>query len=180
MKNIFLKTISGTALAILMLTMLVHVRMSAQEPATEEKTDVQTQEDSLARRENTKKLEGSWNTLVTPRNCVTGVPMTTSPSMLTFMRGGTLQETGTRIAPSLRGPGHGIWSYDSRGQYTATFQFFRFNADGTLAGRQIVIQHTTLSPDGDSFTAVSTARILDVNGNVIQNNCSTGVGTRFE
>jgi len=37
-----------------------------------------------------------------------------------------------------------------------------------------------LSRFGSSFTVTTTAQILDVNGNVIANNCSTGVGTRFE
>ncbi len=113
---------------------------------------------------------------------MTGVPMPTTPSMLTFMQGGTMQETGTRIAPSLRGPGHGVWRSlaEFHPQYTATFQFFRFNADGTLAGRQIVIQQTTLSADGNSFTSSATAQVLDADGNVISNGCSNGVGTRFE
>ncbi len=102
--------------------------------------------------------------------------------MLTFMQGGTMQETGSRIAPSLRGPGHGVWRNVSEfhPQYTSTFQFFRFNADGTHAGRQIVRQQIELSNDGNSFTSSATAQVLDVNGNVTANNCSNGIGTRFE
>ena len=175
MKNTFLKTIVGAALAILMTAGFAQIWVFAQEDIVKE-----NKSDLAERRENTRRLEGSWNVQVTPRNCQTGVPMTTTPSMLTFMRGGTMQETGSRISPSLRGPGHGIWSYESRHQYTAKFQFFRFNADGTLAGRQIVMQHTTLSNDGNSFTSSATAQVLDVNGNVTANNCSDGVGTRFE
>jgi len=186
MKNTFLKTFGGTLLVILMLTMFPQISVSAQEDIiNEEKSDEQmeeqTPEDSSARRANARKLEGSWNVLVTPRNCQTGVPMgTTTPSMLTFMRGGTMQETGTRIAPPLRAPGHGVWSYQSRRNYTATFQFFRFNADGTLAGRQIVIQQTTLSQNGNSFTSSATGQVLDAGGNIISSGCSNGVGTRFE
>ena len=180
MKNTFLKTIGTAALAILMTAGFAQIWVSAQNAKTEEKLDDQTQEDSATRRENTRKLEGSWNVQVTPYNCVTGVPATTTPSMLTFMRGGTMQETGSRIAPTLRAPGHGIWTYESRNHYTAKFQFFRFNADGTLAGRQIVTQQTTLSSDGNSFTSSATAQVLDVNGNIIANNCSNGAGTRFE
>ncbi|MEP6923508.1 MAG: hypothetical protein ABI954_03505, partial [Pyrinomonadaceae bacterium] len=161
MKNTILKTIGGMTLAILMMMLLMQISVPAQGIINEGKSDEQTKEDSSAQRANARKLEGSWNVQVTPYNCQTGVSMTTTPSMLTFMRGGTMQEFGTRISPSLRGPGHGIWSYESRRQYIATFQFFRFNADGTLAGRQIVIQQTTLSHDGNSFTGNSTAQILD-------------------
>lgn len=181
MKNTFLNKIVGTALAILMLTVFAQVRVSAQvEINNEDQSKEQTQEDLFWRRENTRKLEGSWNTQLTPYNCQTGVPLTTTPSMLTFMRGGTMMEFGTRNSPTLRGPGQGVWTYNGRRQFTAHFQFFRFNADGTFAGRQIVTQNTTLSYDGNNFTASSTAQILDVNGNVIQNNCSNAVGTRFE
>lgn len=162
MKNTILKTIGATALAILMMATFAQISGSAQEKTT---------------------LEGSWNHLVTPRNCLTSVPMgTTTPSMLTFMQGGTMSEFGTRNSPTLRGPGHGVWSSASEfhPQYTATFQFFRFNADGTFAGRQIVMQETTLSPDGNSYTSTGTGQVLDAVGNVIANTCSSGTATRFE
>ncbi len=64
--------------------------------------------------------------------------------------------------------------------YTTAFQFFRFNADGTLAGRLIARQQIEVSHDGESYTATSTSQVLDVNGNVIATNCATGIGTRFQ
>lgn len=184
MKNTFLKTIGATALAILMMAMFTNISVSAQNKVEEVQSEAPTDEIFPFPRprddDNPRALEGSWNTQVTPYNCQTGVPLTTTPSMLTFMRGGTMMEFGTRNSPTLRGPGQGVWTYNGRRQFTARFQFFRFNADGTLAGRQIVTQNTTLSYDGNNFTSSATAQILDVNGNVIQNNCSNGVGTRFE
>ncbi|MEP6703451.1 MAG: hypothetical protein ABJB34_01475 [Acidobacteriota bacterium] len=175
MKNTFSKIIGFTALAILMLTVLGQGSVSAQD-AGEKGSDSQ----ALISGPGARGLEGSWDVLVTPYNCLTGVPATTTPSMLTFNQGGTMTEIGSRIAPSLRGPGHGVWFHGVNGEFSGTFQFFRFNADGTLAGRQVVIQSIMLDRDGNGFTSESTAKVLDVAGNVLSRNCSAGVATRFE
>ncbi len=180
MKNTFLKTIGSMTLAILMITAFAQIRVSAQEDdlMNDEKSDIQA--DSSERRANAKKLEGVWDIQVTGRNCQTGTAIRTFPSMFTMMYGGTMKEWGSGNAPSTRGSGHGVWSFVSGRNYTSAFQFFRFNADGTLAGKQIIRQQIELSPDGNGFTSSATAQVLDVNGNVIATNCSTGVGTRFE
>jgi hypothetical protein len=179
MKNTFLKTI-GTALAILMLVMFAQTSVSAQDNNNEEIV-TPTLKDSSTRSENNKKLEGSWNVLVTPRNCLTGVPIAaTTPSVLTYNYGGTMMEFGTRNSPTLRSPGQGIWSQESARHYTSAFQFFRFNADGTLAGRQIIRQEIELSESGDEFTGIATGQVLDAAGNVISSGCTIGIATRFE
>ncbi|MGH9947165.1 MAG: hypothetical protein ACRD6X_08205, partial [Pyrinomonadaceae bacterium] len=82
--------------------------------------------------------------------------------------------------PSTRSAGYGVWSYSSNGQYSSAFQFFIYNADGTLAGRQINRAQIALSHDGNSLTNSGTAQILDINGNVTMNRCSSATGTRFE
>jgi hypothetical protein len=179
MKNTILETIGGIALAVLMLVTFAHIWVSAQDKSNEE-SSTQAKEDSSDQSRNAGALEGVWNVQITRLNCQTGSVIGTAPAILTFTRGGTMSDAGTQVVPSLRGPGHGIWNYVSRGQFTGAFQFFRFNADGTLAGRQIVRQQIELSDDGSSITNTSTAQVLDVNGNVIANNCSTGTGTRFE
>jgi hypothetical protein len=180
MKNTIMKTIGQAMLAILMLAAVAQISVSAQDIINEEKPDAQTQEELSERRQNTRKLEGSWNHQGTRLNCQTGAVIGTFSAMFTFNRGGTFWESGTQLSPALRSSSHGLWSYESNGNYVTAFQFFRFNADGTLAGRQIVRQQIELSKDGDSYTATATAQVLDVNGNVIANNCSAGTGTRFE
>ncbi len=179
MKNTILKTIGTMTLAMLMLAAFTQISVSAQDIITEEKSDEQT-EDLSARLANTKGLEGSWNVQVTGRNCQTGAAIRTFPSMLTFMRGGTMVEWGSATVPSTRGSGQGVWSNQFDLSYSSSFQFFRFNADGTLAGRQIVRQQIVLNPFDGSFTSTAIAQILDAGGNVIATNCSTGIGTRFE
>jgi hypothetical protein len=181
MKNTFLKTIGAAMLAILMLATFAHTSASAQEDIINEETgDGQKQENASTRSAHAGKLEGSWNHQGTRLNCQTGAVLGTFPALFTFTRGGTFWESGTQISPALRSPSHGVWSYESRRTYRTAFQFFRFNADGALAGRQIVRQQIELSADGNSYTATATAQVLDVNGNVIANNCASGTGTRFE
>lgn len=180
MKNTISKTI-GTMLAMLMLTVFTQISVSAQNVITEEKSGEQTQEEDAAmRRENTRRLEGSWNHQGMRLNCATGAVLGTFQAMFTFNRGGTFWESGTQTSPALRSSSHGLWSYQSNRRYTTAFQFFRFNADGTHAGRQIVRQQIQMSSDGNSYTATATAQVLDVNGNVTANNCAAGTGIRFE
>lgn len=167
-----------SAMAVLMLATFTHISVSAQD--NDVKSDEQKQEELLSRRENARRLEGSWNNQGTRLNCQTGAVIGTFQAMLTFARGNTMWDAGTQISPALRSPSNGVWYYEGGRNYESAFQFFRFNVDGTLAGRQIVRQHIQLSRDGNSYTATATAQVLDVNGNVIQNNCSSGIGTRFE
>jgi hypothetical protein len=159
--NNILKTVRKLALPILLVAMFSPISVPAQDT------------------EGDKKLEGSWNHAGTRIDCVTGQPIGTFSSMFTFSRGGTFWEAGTQMSPSLRSPSHGVWSHDSGRLYTTAFQFFRFNADGTLAGRLIVRQEIEVSDDRESYTATSTSQVLDVNGNVIATNCARGIGTRF-
>jgi hypothetical protein len=182
MKNTITKTI-GMMLAILMLTVFTQISATAQEDiVNEEKSVEQTQEEedlSLQRR-NARALEGVWNHTNTRRNCATGEAIQTFAVMHTYMRGGTMSDWGAGSPPSLRSKGQGIWNYQSRRNYITAFQFFRFNADGTYAGKQVVREQIQLSSSGNSYNATATAQVFDAGGNVIANNCSTGTATRFE
>ena len=155
--------IGRAALGVLILPMFAQMLVLAQEP-----------------RDEYRKLEGSWNTVVTRLNCTTGAVLGTFPAMFTYSQGGTFWEAGTNTPPTLRGPSHGFWNFESRGMYTAAFQFFRFNADGTLAGRAIVRQRIQLSDDWTTYGSIARTQLLDVSGNVIATNCSSGFSTRFE
>ena len=157
-----LKTVGKLALPILLVAMFSQFSVAAQD------TD------------GDKKLEGSWNHAGTRLDCATGQPLGTFSSMFTFSRGGTFWEAGTQMSPSLRSPSHGVWSHESGRLYSSAFQFFRFNVNGTLAGRLIVRQEIEVSDDGESYTATSTSQVLDIDGNVIATNCAAGIGTRFQ
>lgn len=177
MKNKFLKTIGGTMLAILMVTMFTQISVSAQDSNNEE-SNAQIRENASS--ENADRLEGVWNVQVTRRDCQTGAVIGIGPAILTFIRGGTMHDFGTGRPPSTRSPGYGVWSSNANGQYTDAFQFFIYHSDGTLGGRQIVREQIQLSSDGNSLTNSAATQILDVNGNVTSTRCSTATGTRFQ
>ncbi len=159
MKNTMLKTIGMMALALLMLAIFAQISVSAQVIGG---------------------LEGVWNLQLTRRDCQTGAVIGTGQAILTFVSGGTMHDFGTGRSPATRSPGYGIWSSSSNGQYTDAFQFFLFHSDGTFGGRQIVREQIQLSSDGNSLTNSAATQILDVNGNVTSNRCSTATGTRFQ
>jgi hypothetical protein len=162
MKTTFLKSIGGTALALLVLVGGMQISVSGQ--------DNKGLEPSLV---------GVWLTQVTRRNCDTGEPIgATSQSQLTFAEGGTLLET---IGPSIfRSPGNGIWKREHGwNEYSFALRFMRFDAAGSFTGSGVVRGALTLDETGDHYTSTATNDILDVNGNVIGSGCATSVSTRF-
>ena len=179
MRNTFLKTIGTAALTILMLTAFALTSVSAQDKTDEQQTDEQTQKDSYQNR-NARLLEGSWNVQVTRRNCQTGEAVVSFPTMSTFNRGGTMQDYGIAMAPTGRGPGHGVWSYHSGRRFTNNFQFFLFGADGSHTGRQIIRRQIEVSRFGSTYTATGAVEVFNTVGTVIATVCTTEIATRFE
>jgi hypothetical protein len=128
------------------------------------------------------KIEGAWNVNVTVRNCMTGQPVATVYRMLTFAEDGVIQEFAAffnPLTPALRGPGQGVWSHLTNGNYSYDVQFFRLNADFTLAGWNRERREVVVDVSGTTFTATGTAQIFDVNGNLLATGCATETGTRL-
>ena len=183
MKNTLTKTIGGMALAILMLAAFAQVRVSAQDDTkTEDQNTAQMTEDLSAHRGNDRSLTGVWQTVVTPRNCQTGLPVAPDfQGLLTFNKGGTVAEIASGGNPILRSPGHGIWGRGNGWRsYDLKFIFLRFNSSGVLIGKQKVTQTIELGANGNESTSAGTVEVLDLNGNVIGSGCSTSTATRFE
>ena len=126
-----------------------------------------------------RSLVGVWVTEVTRRNCVTGDPIATSRTQVTFAEGGTLLET---IGPSVsRSPGNGIWKREQGwNEYSFLLRFMRYDASGAFTGSGIVRAAITLDETGDHLTSTATNDVLDINGNVIGSGCATSVSTRFQ
>lgn len=124
-------------------------------------------------------VEGVWESTITIRDCASGAVIRTFKGVNTFHRGGTLSDTNNG-APTARGPGAGIWrASGTAGNYTASFRFYRYNADGTLAGTQRVNRSFTLAADGNSTTGTIAAQVLDTADNVLQNVCGTEASVRL-
>lgn len=125
-----------------------------------------------------EKIEGSWNVTVTVVNCTTGVPSATFPRMNTFALGGTMQEFSAFVAPSLRGPGQGVWSHSLNGHFSYDIQFFRFNPDGTFAGWVREKRDVVVDVSGNTYQATGTGKVFSANGTLLFSSCATETGTR--
>lgn len=163
MQNTFVKSIGAAALALLLVG-ASQMFVSGQNSERQERS-----------------IEGAWRMTLTRRNCQTGAPVTTFQGLQTFNKGGTLAETLTFPAPSLRTPGHGVWSRGQGAQnYSVAFMYDLFNADGTVAGSRTVRGVVTLGASGNEFTAVYSGETFDANGQLTATGCSTATATRFE
>ena len=179
MKNTFLKTIGGMALAILMLAVFAQVRVSAQDKVNEQNNDEQTQE-SLSGQRGGGRLVGTWDVQVTLRNCQTGAAIRTFPSLTTFMSGGTTLDSTSGIPQARKTPGQGVWSHLSGNIYRFSFKSFSFDAVGNFTGWTIIRHEATLNSKATEYTSAGTAEVYDPNGNLIFPGCSTTTAIRFE
>lgn len=131
-----------------------------------------------------KTIAGVWRTVVTPRNCQTGLPVAPSfAGLFTFNKGGTMSEYGisSGLSPALRSPGHGVWQREHGWQdYSLVFTFYRYNSSGIFIGSQKITAALELGAGGDSFTTNSGIEVFDANDNLVGVGCATAVGTRFE
>ena len=146
--------------------------------------NTQAKQSSASSNAREKTIAGVWRTVVTPRNCQTGVPVAPSlRGLFTFNKGGTMSEwgVGAGSSPALRSPGHGVWQREHGWQdYSFVFTFYRYDASGVFIGSQKVTGALQLGASGDEFTTSSVIEILDANDNLIGGACGTAAGTRFE
>jgi len=124
-------------------------------------------------------IEGTWNMFVQWRDCETGDPLPVSgPTMIAYAQGGVLTEMAEGIPPTARTIGLGAWRHATGRNYVATFKAFRYNPDGTFAGKLIVDTETRHELD-DTVNSRAVARIYNEVGDVIAIVCPTASGTRF-
>ncbi len=164
MKNKLMQTIVGTFLGLLMIFAATQIFVSGQENERQEQR-------------NEQSIQGTWRTVVTPRNCQTGAPVAPAfPGLLGFNKGGTLAGTST-VAPSV----YGVWTRANGGRtYSFAFTNLRFNSSGVYIGTQTVRQTATIAANGDEFASTGTIEVLDTNGTQIGSGCATSTGMRFE
>ncbi|HMQ03598.1 MAG TPA: hypothetical protein PKD26_06765 [Pyrinomonadaceae bacterium] len=137
------------------------------------------QTSSFAQGRGARTLEGSWTSIITFRICQTGAPIRSFPGMNTFHQGGTMQEYGVGSG-LLRGPGHGVWNHQGNLSFYSTFQFFRYNADGSYAGSAIARRQMEVDASGNHYSSTNTTDFLDIDGNVFMTGCATEAATRFQ
>jgi hypothetical protein len=132
---------------------------------------------------NARKLEGSWKTQVTQRNCATGVALGAPfEGLLTFARGGTVIESTSAptFYPAIRGNGHGVWSNTFRHHTFAAVFVAQITLNGVLSRTQTVRQTIVVDDKGDNFTASGPVNFVFADGSAPINGCATAVGQRIE
>jgi hypothetical protein len=124
------------------------------------------------------KIEGVWNVQLTYRSCATGAVLFTGQSLVAYARGGVVTTITSGAAPSGRYPGLGVWRHIAGHAYESTFKEFRYNADGTFAGKIIAVVNITHELD-DTLTTSAVGRFYNAAGEVTATICPAGVATRF-
>ncbi len=123
-------------------------------------------------------IEGAWESSVTIRDCTSGNPLRSFKGLTVLHRGGTATATNN-LPPAGNGPAVGTWKRNNGPTgYTATFRFYRFNADGSFAGAQKLSRNVTLAADGNALTGTISAQVLDAADNVLQEVCGTEAAVR--
>jgi len=124
------------------------------------------------------KIEGTWMVTVNIDNPPPGVPPVVQ-AMESYIRGGRFLETGSSSSIR-RGPGHGEWLQTGHREFTSTFRFFRFDANGSYAGFQKNTRTIQLSSDGTNYTATAKVENFDTNGNLLGTTSATETAQRME
>jgi hypothetical protein len=132
-----------------------------------------------------RSIEGVWRVTVTPRNCVTGVPIPTAAfeALFTFHKGGTMSAwLQNSTITTTRSPNHGLWKRDAGwSAYSFKFVHLRYNlTTGVFIGTQEGAGTLVLGESGDEFTTDGSTASFDANGNPTGSSCSNSVGTRFK
>ena len=126
------------------------------------------------------RIEGTWRVQLTVRNCQTGEPLRSFPTLFTFAKGGTLTATTAGQSPALFTPNLGIWGHTDGNTYTAVSEAFVFSPGGVWIQTHRLTRAIELASDANEFTDTVTVEILDTNRNLIATGCGTSEGRRFE
>lgn len=112
------------------------------------------------------QLVGTWDVTVTIPNPPPGLPPV-QKSLATFNEDGTTVESAN--APTAaRGASHGAWERIGPNLFAMTRVFFRFNPQtGAYLGTQKINATVRVSPDGETFAAVSFSELRDAEGNLV-------------
>ena len=129
--------------------------------------------------------QGVWLVTVTPRNCVTGVPIPAAAfeALYTFHNDGTMSAwLHNSTITTTRSPNHGLWKREhGSSEYSFKFVHLRYNlTTGVFIGKQEGGGLLVLGESGDEFTTDGSSAMFDANGNPTGTGCSNSLGTRFK
>jgi hypothetical protein len=123
-------------------------------------------------------IEGVWMSQVTITDCH-GTTLRAFSALNMFHADGTLTDTDNQ-PPTSHGPGFGTWRSQGHGKVSSSFQFFRFNPDGTFAGSNSVQREITLDADDEAFTSTITVAVLNPAGVQVGSSCGSETAERLK
>lgn len=126
-------------------------------------------------------IVGSWQVVVTLRNCDTGQQLAPPfQSLLTFGIDGTLVETTANpgFYPAERGPGHGSWSRSTNRAFVASSLAY-VTLNGQLTLKQRIDQKIELT-ERDKFHSVAMVEFFDPNDHLLKSGCATADALRYK
>ena len=169
----------ATSLLVTAILALGHLSAYSQKSAGEDV--ISRDPDSLADNsgKGSRALEGTWNVIVTIRNCQTGASLTSFKAMDLFIQGGSVVDTNA-APPSTRGPGFGSWEFLGDHDFNTTLRFFLYNPDGTFAGVRRIAQNIAMGDDNNSWESTVGITVFNPAGDQIATACGTAVASRAE
>jgi hypothetical protein len=131
-------------------------------------------------------LKGNWVVTVTRINPPPGLPPTFLSLQTYSTEGLFLEESNTNL---IRSSARGEWNRTgleadapepgfSRGQFSRSFFFFRFDASRNFIGTARNTARIMLSDDGQIFRAEATLELFDAAGNLLSTSQATETGRR--
>ena len=152
------------------------------------------------------QLEGTWLMQGTLVNCVTGAPLPIPgnpfPAMHTYMRDGTMLDTGAspprwetwwkaaaagplrRPPPPSTSTAHGIWERTGEQAFRERFRLFNFNAAGVhVSTTEVTVERSLIRGNNaatDEIIGVGTAKFFTPVGVLVREGCNEDSGRRFE
>ena len=123
-------------------------------------------------------ITGTWNHPLTVRNCATGAAIAQATTTSSYSEGGVYTEVAPAPGPTLRSPGIGVWRYVGSQKYEMSMKYFRYNADGSYAGKTLIDSNITHLPN-DTLAQVAAVRIFNAAGTQVASGCATLTSTRF-
>jgi hypothetical protein len=147
-------------------------------PAFAQDTGARPGEGREPSQSRTRRIEGTWFTQVSIRDCQTGAELRTFPALNTFAEGGTLSDTTTGFGQAQRSPGLGFWEKTGRDSFRAVSVAFIFNPAGVWTGTQRLTHTLRIGPDQLTFNTSN--RIVDLNGVPLVSGCASAVARRLE
>ncbi len=128
------------------------------------------------------RLTGTWDAVVTIRNCVRGgggSAIRSFQSVGSFNQGGTFSGITSGTPPTLRTSERGVWAHVAGDTYRFRFKAYLYSADALVIGYQIVTHDLQLDADDQHYTSDGVTQIFSPDGTQIGVGCSTSDGTRM-